>query len=100
MQKRTAGAAARHHGLFFIHFNTVISPVPYGPHMEHLEHLQLASSKGDVEGFWNQRHLEPNIQTCVLIVRLEIRMFAKKSHFYALIQTTLIVSVSFMSAGM
>lgn len=82
MQKCTAGAAAHHPGLFFIQLSAVISPVPYGPHMEHLEHLQSeaikASSKGDVEGFWDQCHLEPDNQTRVLTVRLEIRMFAKK----------------------
>lgn len=82
MQKCTAGAAARHRGLFFIQLNTVISPVPYGPHMEHLEHLQSelikASSKEDIEGFWNQCHLEPNNQTRVLAMWLEIRVFAKK----------------------
>lgn len=102
MQKCTAGAAARHHGLFFIQFNTVISPVPYGPHIEHLEHLQSeaikASSKGDAEGFWNQCHLEPKDLTRVLTVRLEVRMSTKKittsgKSFYALIHITVIVSV-------
>lgn len=103
MQKCTAGAAARHRGPFFIQLNTVISPVPYGPHMEHLEHLQSelikASLRGDAEGFWNQCHIEPNNQRRVLTVRLE-KSQLPSSHIYALIQITLIVSVSFMSAGM